>query len=199
MGIQGTNLSSALSSVKIGDPSFTRRKEPVTVKNQSDFFTKEEISYEPIKQVERQEYDVSKTLEKENIQKVNRFVLSLFEQPLTEENKEKVDNVLAEMLKNSKLNPKQKETLKKMVFKAIENYQKLPDDKKTKAKEQFEKMQTISGNNNKVACIAISVLMLFVPHMISEPPVLAVFLMGAGLLLYGVGDENKPLMALGAL
>ena len=197
MGIQGTNLSSALSSAKGNDPSFTRKKPSVVVTNQSDFFTREEISYEPKKQVEKQQYDVIKTLEKENMQKVSRLVLSLFEQPLTEENKEKINTVLSEMLKNSKLGTKQKETLNKMVFKAIENYQNLPEDKKAKVKEQFEKMQTNLSNNNKVACLIPAILLMFSPG--GGWGGLAIVIIGMGIMAMSASSGNSQLMVLGAL
>lgn len=195
MGILGTNLSSALSSVKMGEPSFTRKKTPVTITNQSDFFTSEEISYEPVKQVERQEYDVCKTIEKENMQKVNRFVISLFEQPLTDENKQKFNILLTEMLKDSKLGTKQKETLSKMVFKAIENYQKLPESKKVKVKEQFEKMQTATNNKNKLSCCIPAILVMFSPG--GTGPGLVLFLMSIGIMAIGASSGNSPLMTAG--
>jgi len=182
-----------ISNIAFGSKTqITNNNAPVTfksnddepVKNSSGYYTRKD-SYAPEKQEERKNYEASKQLEKENAKEINKLVLSVCEneEPLTEENKQKLDNSITELFKNSKLTTKQQEAIKKMIFKTLEEYPNFSDKKKAELKQKLKDVENSPFSSKNAACMIFGVLLA-----LSTGGGYGVGLVIGGLISLGIGE-----------
>jgi len=197
MTIQNIAFSSKLPSIEKNTTSFagkTKEKEPVVVKNQDTLVR----SYYPKEQGEREEYEIKQEIEKENVKKVNQLVLKACDEPLTEENKETLNNSLTEMLKDSKLSAKKQEKLKEMVSKTLEKFPDLSDAQKKEFKEKLENVDKSPFNSKNLGCSIMAIIFLTSPDPITKVIGGLWLLCGSLGLSIGLTDDSLFWTAYGA-
>jgi len=177
--------------VKNNSPvSFKAKDELELYNNSSSFYTNKD-SYDPEKQVERKEFEAEKNIEAKKVRMINNLILNACEDNnLTEKKKKELDNLLTEVLQDSKLRPELRETIKNMVFKTIEKYPQLTEEKKIAFKNNVENIQKIKKDNivSNGAFIAVGSFLFF-----ASPEPLTKWL-GYGLYIGGLSGLTSNAM-----